>query len=91
MVISLEQFLNNKIIFFTDVSKFDGTKLDHIWSVLQFFYDYNKAAEMPEAAFGTLSQAFKLDSIEGRTATSKQVLVAMIESIISSHVSFSII
>uniref|UniRef100_A0A915D7U6 RUN domain-containing protein n=1 Tax=Ditylenchus dipsaci TaxID=166011 RepID=A0A915D7U6_9BILA len=68
-----------------EVSKMDGHKLEHIWDVIQLFYECSKALEMRNAALGQLSQAFKLDSIDGRTATSKQVLLATIESVNSSH------
>lgn len=61
------------IILYSELSKMDGRKLEHIWDVIQLFYECSKALEMRDAAAGRLTQTFKLDSIDGRSATSKQV------------------
>lgn len=58
---------------FLEFNKANGKKLLHIWDVIQYFYEWSKALELRDVAVGRLSEAFKLDSIDGRTATSKQV------------------
>jgi hypothetical protein len=42
--------------------------------VIVLYYEIKKAEERQDAAVGSLTQAFKLDSIEGKQATSYQVL-----------------
>uniref|UniRef100_A0A914HJW8 RUN domain-containing protein n=1 Tax=Globodera rostochiensis TaxID=31243 RepID=A0A914HJW8_GLORO len=68
-----------------DLSKFDAKKLEHIWDVISLFVETSRALEMRDAVVGQLSDAFKLESVEGKTATSKQILLCTIEHINSSH------
>uniref|UniRef100_A0A183BJD4 RUN domain-containing protein n=1 Tax=Globodera pallida TaxID=36090 RepID=A0A183BJD4_GLOPA len=68
-----------------DLSKFDAKKLEHIWDVISLFVETSRALEMRDAVVGQLSDAFKLDSVDGKTATSKQILLCTIEHINSSH------
>lgn len=51
----------------------EGKKLDHIWNVIQLFYDCSRVLELQNEAVGRLSDAYKIDSIDGKIATSKQV------------------
>lgn len=67
-----KQNLKNKAA--SALNRANGEKLEHIWDVIQYFYEWSKALELRDAAVGRLSDTFKLDSIDGRTATSKQVL-----------------
>lgn len=57
----------------SELRKFDGYKIEHIWDVIQLFFELSRALEMRDAIIGSLSDAFKLESIDGKTATSKQV------------------
>ncbi|KAI1719496.1 RUN domain-containing protein [Ditylenchus destructor] len=68
-----------------EIGKLDGRKIEHIWDLIQLFYECSKALEMREAAAGRLTQAFKLDSTDGKTTTSKQILLSTIESVTSTH------
>ncbi|KAL3101283.1 hypothetical protein niasHT_028039 [Heterodera trifolii] len=68
-----------------DMGKFDMRKLEHIWDVISLFVETSRALEMRDAVVGQLSDAFMLDSVAGKTATSKQILLCTIEHINSSH------
>ncbi|KAI6242019.1 RUN domain-containing protein 1 [Aphelenchoides fujianensis] len=59
--------------------------LTHIWDILLFYFDYKKAEEKRDAAVGSLSEAYGLDSVAGRQATSQQILMATIENIATTH------
>lgn len=53
--------------------KFDGFKIEHIWDVLQLYLKLSRSLEMRDAIVSNLSETFKLDKVDGKTATSKQV------------------
>uniref|UniRef100_A0A914CY44 RUN domain-containing protein n=1 Tax=Acrobeloides nanus TaxID=290746 RepID=A0A914CY44_9BILA len=63
----------------------NGRPLEHIWDVITYFYECRKAIELSDASIGTLSQSFKLDSIDGKSVTSKQLLLSTIENVANSH------
>ncbi|GMT06208.1 hypothetical protein PENTCL1PPCAC_28382, partial [Pristionchus entomophagus] len=59
--------------------------LAHIWDVILFFYDSRNGKEMSDAPVRKLSQSFQLDRVQGKSVTSKQILLSTIETIIASH------
>ncbi|GMT35935.1 hypothetical protein PFISCL1PPCAC_27232, partial [Pristionchus fissidentatus] len=59
--------------------------LTHIWDVVLFFYDSRNGKEMSDAPVRKLSQSFQLDRVQGKSVTSKQILLSTIETIIASH------
>lgn len=61
-----------------------GQQITHVWDVMLYYYECAKWSEK-QAALGTLTQAYKLDSIDGKTATSKQILLATIEHVATTH------
>lgn len=80
-----QQLSNNRYLRAGDLAKFEGRKLAHIWDVLLLFLEASRALEMRDAVVGQLSDAFKLDSVAGKTATSKQICLSTIEHIHNSH------
>ncbi|GMR60491.1 hypothetical protein PMAYCL1PPCAC_30686, partial [Pristionchus mayeri] len=60
-------------------------QLTHIWDVILFFYDSRNGREMSDAPVRKLSQSFQLDRVQGKSVTSKQILLSTIETIIASH------
>ncbi|VDK46345.1 unnamed protein product [Anisakis simplex] len=60
-------------------------KLEHIWDVVVYYFDLKNAREFSDAPVRKLSQSFQLDSVAGRTLTSKQMLLSTIENILTSH------
>lgn len=68
-----------------EMRKFDGFKIEHIWDVLQLYLKLSRSLEMRDAIVSNLSETFKLDKVDGKTATSKQILLCTIENILNSH------
>ncbi|PAV70500.1 hypothetical protein WR25_19393 [Diploscapter pachys] len=68
-----------------EISNNKPRPLGHIWDVVLYYYDLKNGKELGEAPVRKLSQSFRLDSISGRSITSKQILLTTIENIISSH------
>ncbi|CAB3400859.1 unnamed protein product [Caenorhabditis bovis] len=61
------------------------TKLGHIWDVIMFFYTIKSGIDTTDAPVRKLSQSFKLESVGGKSITSKQILLTTIENIVSTH------
>ncbi|KAI6189927.1 RUN domain-containing protein [Aphelenchoides bicaudatus] len=78
-------FSNRNAHLKRQVSIGDGRAIAHVWDVIALYFEVKKAEERQDAAVGSLTQAFKLDSIDGKQATSYQILLATIENIINSH------
>lgn len=63
----------------------EGKAITHIWDIIYLYYEIKKAEERQDAAVGSLSQTFNLESVYGKQATSQQILMATIEHIATSH------
>ncbi|CAI5455017.1 unnamed protein product [Caenorhabditis angaria] len=61
------------------------TKIGHIWDIVMYFYNIKSGRDNTDAPVRKLSQSFKLDSVGGRSITSKQILLTTIENIVSTH------
>jgi hypothetical protein len=54
-----------------------NNKIEHAWDVIVRYYVLKHGREFSEAPVRKLSQSFNLDSIGGRSITSKQVCIDM--------------
>ena len=71
------EICNAKSFFFAEtISRFSANNkprpLGHIWDVVLYYYDLKNGKELGEAPVRKLSQSFRLDSVSGRSITSKQ-------------------
>uniref|UniRef100_A0A0M3I0A8 RUN domain-containing protein n=1 Tax=Ascaris lumbricoides TaxID=6252 RepID=A0A0M3I0A8_ASCLU len=60
-------------------------KLGHIWDVILYYFDSKNGREFSDAPVRKLSQSFQLNSVAGRSVTSKQILLSTIENVVATH------
>uniref|UniRef100_A0A915C8E0 RUN domain-containing protein n=1 Tax=Parascaris univalens TaxID=6257 RepID=A0A915C8E0_PARUN len=60
-------------------------KLGHVWDVILYYFDSKNGREFSDAPVRKLSQSFQLNSVAGRSITSKQVLLSTIENVVATH------